>query len=55
MADVFCFLNSGELVEDFLTIDAVAPEGVDGEVADAKRGEVLEEVGTLTGVNLEAV
>ena len=52
---MFCLLNSGELVEDFLTVDAVAPEGVDGEVSDAQRCEVLEEVGTLTGVNLKAV
>ena len=55
MADVLCLLDGGELVEDFLTVDAVATEGVDGEVADAKRREVLEEVGALAGVNLEAV
>ena len=36
MADVLCLLDGGELVEDFLTVDAVAAEGVDGEVADAK-------------------
>ena len=55
VADVFCFLDGGEVVEDFLTIDAIASEGVDGEVADAKGGEVLEEVGALRGVNLEAI
>ena len=55
VADVFCLLNSRQLVEDFLTVDAVASEGVDGEVADAQRCEVLEEVCALTGVNLETV
>ena len=55
MADVGGFLDGGEVVEDFLTIDAVASVGVDGEVADAKGGEVLEEVGALRGVNLEAI
>ena len=55
VADMGGFLDGGEVVEDFLTIDAVASEGVDGEVADAKGGEVLEEVGALRGVNLEAI
>ena len=52
---MFCFLNGGQLVENFLPIDAVASEGVDGEVADAERGEVLEEVCALARIDLEAV
>ena len=55
VADVLCLLDGGQLCEDFLTIDAVATEGVDGQVADAKGGEVLEEVGALAWVNLKAV
>ena len=55
VADMLCLLHGGQCVEDFLPVDAVTSEGVDGEVADAKRGEVLEEVGALAGVHLEAV
>ena len=47
----FCFGRHG--VEHVLTEDAVAEVGVDCEVADAEAGEVLEEVGTLGGVDME--
>ena len=55
MADVLRLLDGGQGIEDVLAVDAVAAEGVDGEVADAERGEVLEEVGALAGVDLEVV
>ena len=53
MAYVFglCFGRKG--VEHVLTEDAVAEVGVDCQVADTEAGEVLEEVGTLGGVDME--
>ncbi len=55
VAYVLRLLYGGQLVEDFLPVDAVASESVDGKVADAKRGKVLEEMRALARVNLEAV
>ena len=55
VTNVFCLLNSRQFVENFLSVDTVASESIDGEVANAKRGEVLEEVRALARVNLEAV
>ena len=55
MSNVFCLLYGRQLVEFFLPIDAITSEGIDSQVAYAKRGEVLEEVRTLAWVNLEAV
>ena len=45
------FFYSGHLVEQLLLEYPVARIGVDGEVAHTKRGEVLEEVRALRGVN----
>ena len=50
VADVLGFFHCRHLVEEVLTEDAVVVEGVDGEVADAEGGEVLEEVGSLAWV-----
>ena len=36
VADVLRLLYGGQAVEHFLPVDAVATEGVDGEVADTK-------------------
>ena len=47
MADVFCLLDSWQLVKNILTVDSVTPKCVDGKVADTQRCEVLEEVGAL--------
>ena len=55
VTDVLGLVDGWHFVEDFLTVDAVATEGVDGEVGHAERGEVLEEVGALGGINLEAL
>ena len=55
VANVFCLLNGWKFVEDVLSVYAVAAESIDGKVADAKRGKVLEEVRALAWVNLEAV
>ena len=55
VAHVLRLLDGGQPVENVLTVDAVAPEGVDGEIADAQRREVLEEVRALAGINLETV
>ena len=55
MSNVFCLLYGRQFVEFFLPIDAITSEGIDSQVAYAKRGKVLEEVRTLAWVNLEAV
>ena len=43
----------GHGVEALFAEDPVAAEGADGQIADAERGDVLEEVGTLGGFDLE--
>ena len=43
--------DCGHRVEHLLAVDAVVGIGVDSEVAHAKAGEVLEEVGALAGVH----
>ena len=55
MTNVLCLLYGRQLVEHLLPIDAIASEGIDGKVANAKRCQVLEEVGALTWVDLKAV
>ena len=45
-------LDSGHRIEYLLLEDAVAGIGVDGEIAYAERGEVLEEVGALGGIDM---
>ena len=44
------FLNGRHTIEDGLLQHTIASIGVDGEVADTKGGEVLEEMGALRGV-----
>ena len=51
VADVFCLFHSRLGIEECLVVHTVVHVGVDGEVADAERGEVLEEVRPLAGVN----
>ena len=51
MADKGCFLHGGHKVKNVLPEDAVVVVGVDGEVADTERSEVLEEVCALAWVN----
>ena len=46
------FLNGRHAVEDGLLQHTIASIGVDGEVADTKGGEVLEEVGALRRVDM---
>ena len=46
------FLNGRHAVEDGLLQHTIASIGVDGEVADTKGGEVLEEMGALRGVDM---
>ena len=46
------FLNGRHAVEDGLLQHTIASVGVDGEVADTKGGEVLEEMGALRGVDM---
>ena len=55
MADVLGFLNGRKLVQDVLTVDAVATEGVYGKIAHSQRSQVLEEVGSLAGIYLIVV
>ena len=52
VADILCFLNGRHTVEDVLLEQTIARVGVDGEVADTERREVLEEVGALRGVDV---
>ena len=52
MAYIICFLNGRHLVKHLFLEHAVACIGVDGEVANTKRGEVLEEMRTLRGVDM---
>ena len=49
------FLYGRQLIEDFLTVDAIASECIDGEIAYTERGEILEEMGALRWVDLETV
>ncbi len=46
------FLNGRHTIEDGLLQHTIASVGVDGEVADTKGGEVLEEVGALRRVDM---
>ena len=50
MAYIFCLLNGRHGIEDVLLENTVPCEGVNGEVANAERGQVLEEVRTLRRV-----
>ena len=52
MAHEVGLLDSGHRIEYLLLEDAVAGVGVDGEIAYAERGEVLEEVGALGGIDM---
>ena len=47
--------DCGHRIEHLLAIDTVVGVGVDGEVAHAKAGEVLEEVGALAWIDLEVL
>ncbi len=40
-------------IESRLIVDTIATEGIDREIGDAERGEVLEEVCALRRVDLE--
>ena len=55
VANVFRFMNCRQFVEDILSIDAITSESVNCKLANAEGSEVLEEVRTLRGVDLEAV
>ena len=55
VTDEVGLLDSGKGVETCLVEEAVALEGIDGEIGDTERGEVLEEVGALRGIDLEVV
>ena len=44
VTDEVGLLDSGKGVEPCLVEEAVALEGIDGEIGDTERGEVLEEV-----------
>ena len=46
----FGLFDGGHTVEDFLLQYAIAGVGINGEVTDTERGEVLEEVGALRWV-----
>ena len=52
MAHKLRFLNGKHTIEDGLLQHTIASVGVDGEVADTKGGEVLEEMGALRGVDM---
>ena len=49
---MFGFLDGRHAVEDFFLVDAIAPMGIDGEIAHAEGGEVLEEMRTLRGIDV---
>ena len=50
MPQVSGFLYGRLGIEKRLVVDAIIHIGIDGEIAHAKRGEILEEVSTLTGI-----
>lgn len=53
MTYMICLFNSRQGIQDSLIVDAVIHEVIDGEVTNAHTGEVLEEVGSLTGIDPE--
>lgn len=55
VTDEFGLIDGWQLIELLFAPDAIATEGVDSEVRDAERGEVLEEVGALRRIDLEIV
>ena len=55
VAHVLGLFDGGQCIEHFLTEEAVARVGADGEVADTERGEVLEEMRALRGIDMVAL
>ena len=51
MAHMSGFFDSREGIEEGAIVDAIAVEIIDGEIAHAKRGEVLEKVSALRRIN----
>ena len=51
VAHMLRLVDGGHLVEKFLTIDAVVHVVVDREIGDTEGGEVLKEMGALTGID----
>lgn len=52
MPDELRFVHGGLGIQQRLVVETILAEGIDGEIAHPKRGQVLEKVRTLTGVYL---
>ena len=52
MAHIFRLLHGRHLVEQVFPYRAAIGLRIDGEIAHAKRGKILEEVRALAGVNM---
>ena len=51
MPDKFIFKQGRHAVEKIHIVKSLVDIGIDGEIADAERGQVLEEVGSLAGID----
>ena len=52
VADMLCLVKSWHGVKNITTNQSVVTELIDGKIADTKGGQVLEEVSTLTRIDL---
>jgi len=51
MPHILIFIDGIHLIQEGGIVGAIADKGIDGHIAYPERGEVLEKVGSLGGIN----